>query len=526
MDLFADSSDEESPPVTGPATSSSSSQPPSEKQTLSSDSQSRKRPLVEEKGKEDGGGPEEQGPGPKRPRGDSSKDPRLAAATRAVVVRCRIFASQTVPATAEDLRNAVGRPELGDKLEAAVVALQHNDEDAEKCLKIADEVQDAAWKAMLSDRSTAHRCWKEAFVLSRSMMAAAALALGDVERCVENADLAFIMGAPKQEVNLIFRLVAPQCPAYEDAKVKGVRFPDRAAIEARGFDAGELRQKLSPGAQIEPLQGDKEVLDKPSLEDLAKYCLPGDQGRAVVIKGMVDDWPALTTWCDLDFFVSRYGNRRIPVEIGSRLQSMKEEVTKLGEFLANYVAPRCRETAENVPAGEEVAYLAQHNLLEQLPELLRMAPMPRFCAYEGATLDASSVWLGTDETVTLLHYDSYDNFLIQVAGAKYVVLFDGSQFEELYVSKGSRSAQSSASTSTSKDVDEHDGEAFLAQGNTSAVDVGKPDLEKYPKYAKAQGKCVVLQPGDTLYIPQGMWHYVRSLTPSLSVNYWFSRSSA
>ena len=28
-------------------------------------------------------------------------------------------------------------------------------------------------------------------------------------------------------------------------------------------------------------------------------------------------------------------------------------------------------------------------------------------------------------------------------------------------------------------------------------------------------------PGDVLFIPRSVWHYVRSLTTSCSVNFWF-----
>lgn len=436
---------------------------------------------------------------------DNEKSPatkaKLKAAGNAVLTRCKIFIKQLAGETAIELRSEVKREDLAQKLEDARDALLKGDID--ECLEKADQVQQASWNAMVSDRSVAHRCWKEAYVLARTMMSAAYLVNGDEKRSVENADLAFILGAPKQEVNLIFRLVAPLAPEVDTTEVKGIMLPNRTAVEAMGFDIKELCERLSPGAKIEPLQGDAEILENPSLETLSKACLPGDNGRGVHIKGMVDSWPALEEWCKLEFFMAKYGNRQVPVEFGSRLETMKEKVVSMSEFLTKSIAPRCKPDAGEC---ENVAYLAQHKLLEQFPDLLRMAPMPNFCTYQGADCEASSVWFGTDQTVTLLHYDSYDNFLIQVTGAKYVVLFNGDQFEEIYVTKGGKG-----------------GDAFLSQGNTSAVDVGNPDLEKFPKYANAVGKCVLLMPGDSLYIPQGMWHYVRSLTPSLSVNFWFSR---
>ena len=43
------------------------------------------------------------------------------------------------------------------------------------------------------------------------------------------------------------------------------------------------------------------------------------------------------------------------------------------------------------------------------------------------------------------------------------------------------------------------------------------------RFAAAAGAHLdaVLGPGDALYIPAGWWHYVRSITPSFTVNFWF-----
>lgn len=43
----------------------------------------------------------------------------------------------------------------------------------------------------------------------------------------------------------------------------------------------------------------------------------------------------------------------------------------------------------------------------------------------------------------------------------------------------------------------------------------------FPRLMEVEGQEVLLAPGDTLFIPKGWWHYVRSLTTSVSVNFWF-----
>jgi lysine-specific demethylase 8 len=55
------------------------------------------------------------------------------------------------------------------------------------------------------------------------------------------------------------------------------------------------------------------------------------------------------------------------------------------------------------------------------------------------------------------------------------------------------------------------------------VDVENPDLHKYPKFAyilDCYQECI-LTPGDALFIPPKFWHYVRSLSVSFSVSFWW-----
>jgi hypothetical protein len=63
-----------------------------------------------------------------------------------------------------------------------------------------------------------------------------------------------------------------------------------------------------------------------------------------------------------------------------------------------------------------------------------------------------------------------------------------------------------------------------AQGNLSAIGRAIEQdevLAKFPLLAQAEYSEAILGPGDALYMPAGVWHYVRSLETSLSINYWF-----
>ena len=44
-----------------------------------------------------------------------------------------------------------------------------------------------------------------------------------------------------------------------------------------------------------------------------------------------------------------------------------------------------------------------------------------------------------------------------------------------------------------------------------------PDLETYPKFAKARGTVVMQEAGDVIFVPSGWWHTTRSHTPTIAV---------
>ena len=54
----------------------------------------------------------------------------------------------------------------------------------------------------------------------------------------------------------------------------------------------------------------------------------------------------------------------------------------------------------------------------------------------------------------------------------------------------------------------------------SRVNYRAVDLERFPAFALAKGKQIELGPGDMLFVPPYTWHYVETLTPSVSLSTW------
>ncbi|KAG5962750.1 hypothetical protein E4U58_003758 [Claviceps cyperi] len=300
-----------------------------------------------------------------------------------------------------------------------------------------------------------------------------------------------------------------------------------------------------------------------SLMRFERYMNAETPPRPIVFTGLVSSWPALMDrpWKSREYLLSRtFGGRRlVPVEIGRSYvdETWGQELMSFRKFLSKYVVgdaippppstgptsgPSCEGPAV-VPAAArhagdvvgEVGYLAQHDLFQQIPSLRNDVSIPDFCwstvpgyppggdagvgAKEPPPLEEPllNAWFGPARTITPLHTDGYHNLLVQVVGTKYVRLY-------------APWARGMRPRSVENGVD---------MSNTSALDVGLLEgWDEGPegdtkmneeKIRRVRGELkdaeyweCILGEGDTLLIPMGWWHYVRSLSVSFSVSFWWN----
>lgn len=265
---------------------------------------------------------------------------------------------------------------------------------------------------------------------------------------------------------------------------------------------------------------------------------PAPGPEPIIMTGLVEDWPARThnSWDKPFHLLSRTlgGRRLVPVEIGRSYvdEGWGQKLITFGQLLHDYIDPSVGG-APGRDSQHHVAYLAQHPLFTQLPSLRSDIRIPDLCYTSPPPhpTDASknqpeveepllNAWFGPPGTITPLHNDPYHNLLVQVVGYKYVRLYSPTDTKHMYA-RG-----------------KEDG---VEMGNTSMVDVGavegwdqpsetrqltneekEEEEQREAKFSKLAYLDCILGPGDTLYIPIGWWHYVRGLSVSFSVSFWWN----
>jgi hypothetical protein len=233
------------------------------------------------------------------------------------------------------------------------------------------------------------------------------------------------------------------------------------------------------------------------------------ENKPAVLKGLVKGWPAVQRALRSDAALRDY---LAGFDAGKPVETLFGPPAIKGRFFY-------REDLQGVNFGRQPQQIGV--TLEQLlagrgaaqaPALfIQSAPLldclPGFGRDNAQDLvDAGAVpriWIGNRVTVTT-HYDLSDNIACVVAGRRRFTLFPPEQIENLYVGPI---------------------HFTLAGQPVSMVSLDEPDLERYPRFAKAlaAAQTAELEPGDAIYIPYFWWHHVRSLGDfNVLVNYWWN----
>lgn len=343
-----------------------------------------------------------------------------------------------------------------------------------------------------------------------------------VQEAVRLLDMAVIMaGAPGREDMVAGLLGALQGyvealddddeddeeegPARKKRRIEDDRFP----AEEGEKEGPEIQRRIASRAAL-------------SMEAFEEHL--GTAGLPLVVRDALDHWPALDErpWRSPAYLLKRtFGGRRlVPVEMGRSYTDTGwgQSIITFKEFMSEYLLRDATDTQER----QGIGYLAQHDLFSQVPSLRNDISIPDYC-YTSPPAPAPgtplgdkeqppkleepllNAWFGPAGTISPLHTDPYHNILCQVVGKKYIRLYSPRETEKLYP-KGVEGGGVDMSNTSEVDVE-------------AAVETLD---EEYPLFRKAEYVETILNEGECLYIPVGWWHYVRSLTVSFSVSFWWN----
>jgi lysine-specific demethylase 8 len=322
-------------------------------------------------------------------------------------------------------------------------------------------------------------CWFKAYAFCAFAMGLCAWRNGDWMEALRWNDMILIVGHgdchPIAQATI--ESIANQMDVASSARMQCAPWPQRIPLP---LPEPLLRYPLTTSTCVAPslIEFDRDFVK---------------QGHALVIRGYAAHWAALSKWTDCKYLQSTLSHRLVPVEVGSSYahdDNWSQKLMTFGQFYRDFVSDDKRTDA---PIG----YVAQTQLLKQVPALMRDILVPDYCCMGDGGDVSINAWFGPEGTVSPLHTDPRDNVFCQLAGSKVVLLFHASQTTHLYPYS--------------------DGLVT----NTSRVDAGCPDVMQFPLFPQAEGSVAVLRAGDALFIPRGMWHYCKALQPSWSCSFWF-----
>eukprot|EP01033_Poteriospumella_lacustris_P002320 gene2320-1696_t len=295
----------------------------------------------------------------------------------------------------------------------------------------------------------------------------------EIEKLVFTADMGLLLGSPDSSY-ILNRIVSLLSPGLSESRTS----PKLPTPVSSSSIPTQSMMKVLPDIHASATQAVPTIAEPSVLSFYEDHFV---SQTPVVLTHCADDWPALSnperSWQNLSYISEVAGYRTVPIETGQTYHA-KDAGTRLltiEEFIQSYIMPGHdtlppinstssdslghddAPTFSSAPCG----YLAQHELLEQIPALKKDIVIPDFCSLlldedEMAALDdissldvvhsAASVndpkeimiqaWFGPLGTVSPLHFDAYHNILVQLSGYKFIRLYPPTESSKLYPMSG------------------------------------------------------------------------------------------
>ena len=206
--------------------------------------------------------------------------------------------------------------------------------------------------------------------------------------------------------------------------------------------------------------------------------------KPVILRGLWKEFPAATKWT-VSYFKEHLGD----IEVGVFVSKLQKEDRS---FKQPHRKMKFSEYLDTITADQESdVRLFLFNIFKHKPELkndFSYPPLTRFY------IKIPFMFFGGKNSKVRIHQDmDWSNvFLTQLHGRKEVFLFHPRYSKLLYK---------------------------YPFGVHSSVNIDQPDYQKYPGLKYVKGLHCIMEPGDTLFMPSGHWHYIKYLEGGYAINH-------
>ena len=208
-----------------------------------------------------------------------------------------------------------------------------------------------------------------------------------------------------------------------------------------------------------------------------------DKNCPVILTDFMTDWDATKKW-NFEYLKATHGNIQVP------LYSPAYSTPGKG-----YMQPTCHkslaEYIDLIQEGPTDLRMFLFNIFQKCPEMLSEVGKPTLMT--GFLKSFPFMFFGGQGSEVKLHYDVDHScvFLNQFEGTKKIILFAPDQSKYLY------------------------NHPYTVKSHINPL---KPDFDRFPAFANAEGYECDLHPGETLFMPRIFWHYVYYTTAGFSLS--------
>ncbi len=215
--------------------------------------------------------------------------------------------------------------------------------------------------------------------------------------------------------------------------------------------------------------------------------------KPLVITDLSKQWPAYDKW-NWDYFNSVVGEVKVGVYNNIKSDAYTpvntaDDYMKFGQYI------------DMVRKGPAEWRIFLFNIFEHAPQLTQDFTWPEFLM-KGFVKHYPMLFVGGEGSVTHMHFDIDLSHILhtQFGGRKRVLLFPFEEQHKLY----RKPWEVMSFVNFEKYFDSHG---------------SKLEMEKFPALKLARGYEVILEHGDTLFMPAGYWHHMEYLDSGFAMSF-------